>query len=122
MMWQQWLLGDYVQNIPPLKILTSADVAHLDALPLAVGERRRPARKVLADLRFVMTFVETKVREANRWVDDHNARSIAEMFRVVEHHFIISSNRSHDRRNSQIKWQTMVQLLRKKERQNRQQQ
>jgi TRAP-type mannitol/chloroaromatic compound transport system substrate-binding protein len=33
MMWQQWLLGDYVQNIPPLKILTSADVAHLDALP-----------------------------------------------------------------------------------------
>lgn len=50
MMWQQWLLGDYVQNIPPQKILTSADVAHLDALPRAVGERRRLARKVLADL------------------------------------------------------------------------
>jgi hypothetical protein len=44
------------------------------------------------------------------------------MFRAVEHHFIISSNRSHDRRDSQIKWQTMVQLLRKTERQHRQQQ
>ena len=50
MMWQQWLLGDYVQNIPPLKILTSNDVVHLDALPLAAGEKQHPARKVLADL------------------------------------------------------------------------
>jgi putative protein kinase ArgK-like GTPase of G3E family len=123
MMWQQWLLGDSVQNIPPLKILTSADVAHLDALPLAAGERRRPARKVLADLRFLMMYVEMKVREANRWTDNHTATGIAQMFRVVEHHFIITStNRSHNRRDSQIKWQTMVQLLRKREKQHRQQQ
>jgi hypothetical protein len=97
MMWQQWLLGDYVQNIPPLKILSSNDVVHLDALPLAAGEKRRPARKVLADLRFVMMYIEMKVREADRWTDEHNATSIAQMFRAVEHHFIIaSSNRSHN--------------------------
>ena len=123
MMWQQWLLGDYVQNIPPLKILSSNDVVHLDALPLAAGEKRRPARKVLADLRFVMMYIEMKVREADRWTDEHNATSIAQMFRAVEHHFIIaSSNRSHNRRDSQIKWQTMVQLLRKKQRQEQGQQ
>jgi hypothetical protein len=69
-----------------------------------------------------MTYVETKVREADKWVDNHDAMSIAQMFWVVEHYFIISSNRSHDRRDSEIKWQTMVQLLRKKERQHRQQQ
>jgi hypothetical protein len=75
------------------------------------------------DLRFVMTYIETNVREANRWTDDHSATSIAQKFRAVEHNFIItSSNRSHDRRDSQIKWQTMVQLLRKKESQHRQQQ
>jgi hypothetical protein len=106
-----------------LKILTSNDVVHLDALPLAAGEKRHPARKVLADLQFVMTYIEMKVREADRWTDEHTATSIAQMFRAVEHYFIItSSNCSHNQRDSQIKWQTMVQLLRKKQRQEQGQQ
>jgi hypothetical protein len=44
---------------------------------VAVDERWRPAQKVLSDLQFVMTYVETNVREADRWVDNHDAMSIA---------------------------------------------
>jgi hypothetical protein len=44
MLWQMWLLGNTVQNVPPLHMLSANDVAHLDALPLEQGTRRRPAR------------------------------------------------------------------------------
>ena len=43
MIWQTWLVGNTVQNVLPLRMLSANDVAHLDALPLEQGTRRRPA-------------------------------------------------------------------------------
>jgi hypothetical protein len=48
------VLGNTVQNVPPLCMLSANDVAHLDALPLDQGTRRRPARK---QARHFQTFV-----------------------------------------------------------------
>jgi hypothetical protein len=62
MLWQTWLLGDTVQNVPPLHMLSANDVAHLDALPLEQRTRRRHARKTLSDVRYLMNYVESKVR------------------------------------------------------------
>lgn len=45
-LWQQWLLGDYTQNMPPLRTITSDDDKHLDEIELELGKRPR-ARKVL---------------------------------------------------------------------------
>ena len=108
-LWQQWLLGDFVQNIPPLKILTVKDVAHLDALPAQEGERRREARKILADIRFLMNYIEEKVRETGQWTDNHNPTSVSQMYRSVEHLFAVDS--SH--RASQMKWRTAMNIIRK---------
>jgi hypothetical protein len=52
MLWQMWLLGNTVQNVPHLRMLSATDVAHLDALPLEQGTRRRPAHS-----RHFQTFV-----------------------------------------------------------------
>jgi hypothetical protein len=118
MLWQTWLLGDTVQNVPPLRMLSANDVAHLDALPLEQGTRRRPARKTLSDIRYLMNYVESKVQEAGQWTEEHNPTTVTEMYRAVEEHFVIRGDgRNHQRRDSQIKWSTMVLLLRKRARQ-----
>jgi hypothetical protein len=47
-----------------------------------------------------------------------NCDSVTEMYRAVEEHFVIRGDgRNHQRRDSQIKWSTMVLLLRKRARQ-----
>jgi hypothetical protein len=77
MLWQTWLLGDTVQNVPPLHMLSANDVAHLVALPLERGTRRRPARKkTLSDIRYLINYVESKVREAGQWTEEHNPTTV----------------------------------------------
>jgi hypothetical protein len=49
-LWIQWLLGDTVNEVPPLKMLNGADVAHFDALPLPAGSRRHGRLCVAYDL------------------------------------------------------------------------
>ncbi len=38
--WRQWLVGDRVQNIPPLRVLKACDVKHIDVIPLSQVELR----------------------------------------------------------------------------------
>jgi hypothetical protein len=67
LVWQQWLIGDHVRNVPPLRTLEIGDVRHLDKLPLEPGEKCRPACKILSDLKFLMNSIESKVRDAGQW-------------------------------------------------------
>jgi hypothetical protein len=102
-------------------MLSANDVAHLDALPLEQGTRRRPAHKTLSDIHYLMNYVESsKVREARQWTEEHNPTTVTEMNHAVEKHFVIQSDGcNHQRRDSQIKcWSTMLVLfLRKRPRQ-----
>jgi glycosidase len=96
-------------------MLSANDVAHLDALPLEQGTRRRPARKTLSDIRYLMNYVESKIREARQWTEEHNPTTVTEMNHAVEEHFVIRGDGcTHQRRDSQIKWSTMVLFLRKR--------
>jgi hypothetical protein len=36
--WRQWLVGDRVLNIPPLKVLKACDVKHVNLFPLSEVE------------------------------------------------------------------------------------
>jgi hypothetical protein len=65
-----------------------------------------------------MNYVESKIREARQWTEDHNPTTVTEMNHAVEAHFVIRGDgRNHQRRDSQIKWSTMVLFLRKRARQ-----
>ena len=118
-LWQQWLLGDYTQNVPPLRIVKLHDVKHLDKIVLPAGITQRPARKILSDMKFLMEHVEMLVRENGTWENVHNQTTVTDMFRSVEGHFKIPStgNGQHERRDAQMKWQTITHLLRKQKQQ-----
>jgi hypothetical protein len=76
------------------------------------------AAKTLSDIRYLMNYVESKVREARQWTEEHNPTTVTEMNHAVEEHFVIQGDgRNHLRRDSQIKWSTMVLFLRKRARQ-----
>ena len=72
-LWRQWWIGDTVKNVPPLRLLDTIDLKHLDSLPLEEWEmhgrkgkdceKRRPAYKVMCDMRFVMRYISEKAEE-----------------------------------------------------------
>jgi hypothetical protein len=116
--WVQWLLGDTVNEVPPLKMLTGSDVVHLDGIPLPAGSRRRLARKTLCDLRFVMNVIERNVRRNGRWTDEHTLESVNGMFQTVATLFVLADDHTrHRRRTEHLKWQTFVPNLRRLHRQ-----
>jgi len=65
-LWIKWHIGDSVNNIPPLRSLNGADVKHLDALPNPNNQKRRLARKILADIRIVCTYID-RIADVNNW-------------------------------------------------------
>ena len=67
---------------------------------------------------YLMNYVESKIREARQWTEEHNPTTVTEMNHAVEEHFVIRGDGcTHQRRDSQIKWSTMVLFLRKRARQ-----
>ena len=71
-LWRQWWIGDTVRQVPPLRFVTTRDVVHLDSIPIEQEERhgrtgeykeqRRPARKVMSEMKFVMQYVTDLVQ------------------------------------------------------------
>ena len=114
--WKQWWIGDSVQGIPPLRMLDSKDLEFLDGIPLSEEEqhgrtgpnknRRRPARKTLCDLKFLMMYITDKVVGAGRFADVITMASVVDMFSVVATEF-------GGARNSQKKWHTISQEIRR---------
>ena len=114
--WKQWWIGDSVWGIPPLRMLDSKDLEFLDAIPLSEEERhgrtgpnknrRRPARKTLCDLKFLMMYITDKVVAAGRFADVITMASVVDMFSMVATEF-------GGARNSQKKWHTISQEIRR---------
>ena len=71
-LWRQWWVGDTVRQVPPLRLITTKDVGHLDKIPIQEEERhartvthkesRRPARKILSDIEFLMVYITDLVK------------------------------------------------------------
>jgi hypothetical protein len=121
-MWLQWWLGDFCQDIPPLKLLQTKDVNHLDFIEIEPGQRRRLAQKILNDLKFLMGYIELKVRDAGLWTENHTAASVVVMYQGVANFFVVRDDAPrHARRDPHLKWQTLVQLIRARVRQERSQ-
>ena len=112
-MWQHWLLGDPEQSVPPLKSLNGGDVVHLDNIPLPAGERRRPARKSLSDLKFLMA---DKVVAEGTWEDppNENLATVTTMYGLIVQQYLVvrDDNPRHARRDPHMKWQTLVHIIR----------
>jgi hypothetical protein len=72
-------------------MLSANDVAHLNALALEQGTRRRPAYKLktLSDIRYLINYVGSKVGEAGQLTEEHNPTTVTEMYHAVEEHFVI---------------------------------
>jgi hypothetical protein len=123
--WRQWLVGDRVQQIPPLKVLKAFDVKRLDLIPLSDVElrcrahtgrnanKRRPARKTLNDLQFLMKHIEVKVKDAGAWTDEHTLENVDAMYQVVASVFGPTGT-SHNARATQARWSTFLNQIRKK--------
>ena len=85
MLWHTWLLSDTVQNNPPLKILNSWEVSHLDSVPLKdeVTRCSQPACEILCDMHYLMVeYLERKAWEVSKWamcVIQHQWKSLQYM-------------------------------------------
>ena len=119
--WRQWWIGDSVRNVPPLRNLKAADLAHLDSIPLSPEEmhgrsgrhrtKRRPARKIYSDMAFLMNYITDKVVANGMMPEEITISSVDAMYLGVAEEF------GGGQRNAQKKWNTLVKELRIKQRQ-----
>jgi hypothetical protein len=110
--WRQWWVGDTVRGIPPLRTLKAQDLKFLDKIPLVEQEMhgrsgrqsrtRRPARKTLSDLAFLMTYITGKVEVP----EVLTLESVDIMFAVVSEEF-------QGGRNAQKHWESVVHDVRR---------
>ena len=115
--WRLWWIGDTVRMVPPMKHLQTIDLKHLDLVPLDETERhgrtggtkdsRRPAKKTLSDLSYLMRYMTTKLEELNAVPEQITMTSVDTMYNVLEHEFAGG-------RNSQKKWNTFVKEVRRR--------
>lgn len=115
-MWLQWWLGDAARGIPPLRLLRGKDVKHLDSLVDHVGKRK--SSKTLCDLRFLMEYIEAKVKSVGKWNShSHSVGSFIDMYNSVVNDYLVIRDdgpHGHDRRDPVLKWQTLVFLIRRR--------
>jgi hypothetical protein len=114
--WRQWWVGDTVRSIPPLRMLTAQDLKFLDSVEVSEEEmngrrgrnrgKRRPTRKTLSDLAFLMTHVTRKVEAAGQMAEVVSLESVDRMFTVVAEEF-------EGGRNAQKHWASVVHLVRR---------
>jgi hypothetical protein len=111
-LWRQFLIGDSVRGIPPLRKLEVTDLNHLDDPPLDEDEmhgrtgkykdRRRAATKVLSDLHFIMEYISTKVTERNLQEAVITPESVDRMFIALLDIF------TEAERDAQKRWVSVV--------------
>lgn len=117
-LWRHWWIGDSVRQIPPLRMLSNIDVKHLDSIALDEEEqhgrtgknktRRRLARKTLADVIYLMRFVNDKVVSKGTYEAEITLASVDRMFKSVVDCF------DNGARDSQKRWSSVVNDVRSK--------
>jgi hypothetical protein len=104
-------------DVPPMRCIESKDLKHLDTLPLdetelhgrtgALKESRRPAKKTLSDLIYLMKYMTTKVEGLELFPEAITLTSVDAMYTALEPEFTGG-------RNSQKKWNTFVKEVRQR--------
>lgn len=117
-LWRHWWIGDTVRQIPPLRMLSIADVNHLDGVTIATNEehgrkgtykhKRRQTTKTLSDMRFVMNFVQQKVVDKGAFEAEITSESVDCMFAAVVDVF------TKKERDAQKQWTTVAYDIRSK--------
>jgi hypothetical protein len=118
-LWRHWWIGDSVRNIPPLRLLHHFDVKHIDSLPMGEDEehgrtgvskqKRRPARKILSDIKFLMGFITQKVKARGAFeLENLTVATVDSMFKAVADCF------DNNDRDSQRRWRTVIHDVRSK--------
>ena len=97
-------------------MLTAEDLKFLDSVEMSEEEmhgrrgrnrgKRRPSRKTLSDLAFLMTYVTRKVEAAGEMAEAFSLDSVDRMFTVVAEEF-------EGGRNAQMHWASTVHLVRR---------
>jgi hypothetical protein len=122
-LWRQWWIGDSRRKVSPLRFIDIKDVKHLDKRPITEQERhgrrgkfknnRREARKVLADIKYIIKFIRKKLEAKNLWFQQNEVithRRINNMFEAVNDEFMVND------RDVQKSWLSVVRELREKNR------
>jgi hypothetical protein len=115
-LWRQWWIGDTTRGIPPLRKIQTKDVNFLDKLPLERTEthgrrgqyanKRRPARKTLNDLMYLMNHMTQLVEQNNAMAQVISEHTVSNMFAIVE------PTLSEKERDVQKNWATVYKLVR----------
>ena len=102
--WRRWNLGDDVNGVPPLSILTSSEFRFLDK------PNERPARKTYSDLKYVCTYVREEAEKKGivcpEEMDDEKCIEIFNQVATVENGLIAGKNRK-----SQCQWRTAIRRI-----------
>jgi hypothetical protein len=100
-------------------------VKHVDFFPLlevklrgraVTGQnanKRRPSRKMLNDLQFLMKHIKSKVKDARAWTDVHSLENVDAMYHVVASVFSAEGT-CHDACAMQARWSTFLNQVRNK--------
>jgi len=105
--WQYWICGDRGKELPPLRNLSPDDMSTKDL------------KKRLSDFKYLMGLLEREAREKGLWKNDATVQEAIDMFESCKENVLNLEGKSENnrrRRPEQIKWTTMVHLVRKKQR------
>lgn len=71
-------------------------------------------------MRYIMTFLETNLKEGDKWTDLHDTTTVKKMYRDVQHCLVMQNDgriNIDGRWDSHLKWHKIVNLLCKIEQQ-----
>ena len=115
--WISWNCGDTVNQVPPLRTLTNADVKHLDKLPRQNNESQRPARKTLSDLKLMCNYIEKIAKAAGKFQQGMNRTAIGSCFDEIAS--VENGLLSGNPRASQVHWSTLVSGVQRRQKEER---
>jgi hypothetical protein len=103
--WKYWMCGDHEKQYPPLRSLTKKDMPN------------KNMKKRLSDFQFLMSSIENRVKEMNKWIPHPSVEQANEMFEIAKDILDTEeiSTKGRRRRGEQTKWNTMVNKVRKKQ-------
>jgi len=84
-----------------------------------MSEARRPSQKTMADIRFVCTYIQSKVQEHGLWTEEMSHQQLTECFdevATIENGLLSANNR-----RAYTQWRTACRFIRRIVRANDQQ-
>lgn len=105
--WQFWCCGHDENRWPPLRTLVPHDMS------------TRNKKKRLCDFRFLMNEIESEANQQGNWDANNNVNTANEIFSAAQSvlPMDLRTKKNRKRRPGQMRWTTMVNLLREKKKQ-----